>query len=276
MPDCLVSLKFFEAEGPNWQLSFKSKCKNLGWSFCPLRCWINSHALTLCVTVQTKRCFQGWGICSDSWEVWKSVKGKRKHSCYSNLQGNTRHSLNMWISEKTWEKIFSADWWLKGTWTWKQGKCLKVVWENVSHPRSKLCQAQHSKFNSTIKLTLSLGLLCTGKLQLGAEFEVGEEEVFSLQLFHHVEMPEIAISSHALSPAVQTRRVFPREMQGKVSRYTWSTGFHDMSARYTSMLRQYQSRYFEQKQCLNKISTFTGFLSLTTGLYSIENKWSPS
>lgn len=152
MPDCLVSLNFFETEGPNWQLSFKGKCKNPRWSFCLLSCWINNHTLTICATVQTKGCFQGWGICSDSREVWKSMQQKRKHSCYSNLQGNTRHSLDMWISEKLREKIFSADWWLKGTWTWKQRKCLKIVWENVSHLRSKPCQGPLCKFNSTIKL----------------------------------------------------------------------------------------------------------------------------
>lgn len=115
VPDCLVSLNFFETEGPNWQLSFRGKCKNPGWSFCSLRCWINSHTLTICVTVQTKGCFQGWGICSDSVEVWKLLKQKRKRSCYSNLQGNTRYSLDMRISEKLGEKILMA----KGHWDLK-------------------------------------------------------------------------------------------------------------------------------------------------------------
>lgn len=46
-----------------------------------------------------------------------------------------------------------------------------------------------------------------------------------------------------------------------------------MSARLV-ILRQYQRRNFEQKQYLNKISTFTFFLSPTTGSHSVENKWS--
>lgn len=142
MSDCLVSLNSFETEGANWQLSFKGECKNPEWSFCPLSCWINSHALTICATVQTKRCFQGWGICSDSGEIWKSVRQKRKHSCYSNLQGDTRHSLDMQISEKLGEKIFSADWWLKGTWIWKQWMCLKLFERMLATPGQN-CARDH-------------------------------------------------------------------------------------------------------------------------------------
>lgn len=153
MPDCLVSLNLFETEGPNWQLSFKGKCKNPRWSFCLPSCWINNHTLTICATVQTKGCFQGWGICSDSSEVWKSMKQKRKHSCYSNLQGNTRHSLDMWISEKLGEKIFSADWWLKGTWTWKQEKCLKI--ERMLVIPGQNCARDHF-VNSTAQSTSSV------------------------------------------------------------------------------------------------------------------------
>lgn len=153
MSDCLVSLNSFETEGANWQLSFKGKYKNPEWSFCPRSCWINSHTLTICATVQTKGCFQGWGICSGSGEIWKSVRQKRKHSCYSNLQGDTRHSLDMQISEKLGENIFSADWlMIKGHSDLKARNVSKTVWENVSHPRSELCQGPLSKFNSTIKL----------------------------------------------------------------------------------------------------------------------------
>ena len=83
---------------------------------------------------------------------FESLWNRKESTVVTATCKETLDSLDIWISEKWGEKIFSADWWLKATWTWKQGRCLKSIWENVTHPRSKLCQEPLSKFNSTIKL----------------------------------------------------------------------------------------------------------------------------
>lgn len=166
----------------------------------------------------------------------------------------------------------------------------KTVWESVSHPRSEMCQGPLSKFNSTIKLlsgmlpvlsqvtragvptlTLTLGLLsrdrpgCSFRLNLG---EAEGEEAVSFLIFCSVGM--VLISSHQLHT---NTGCFPEKGRAKW-RGLWNVLDAECLLHYR-MLEQYSRRHSAEQRCI-KISTFISFPRPTTGLYSMENQWSPS